>query len=502
MTTRRAFLTRLAGAGAVLALPDVIAGDPYRPIERLLHVRVSRPIRVRGRVVAGQRPVRGARVTDGRTVVRVDDAGRFDFVSTDAQRFVSVCPPKGHTLPTNPTGTVRLYAPITPSAAGEMTHQFALTPRTEGDDRHAMLVLADPQTENAFEMKRFHDETVIDATATRQALGDRPVFGVACGDIMFDHLELYPDYERGVTRMGIPFVQVVGNHDLDFDARTTETATSTFSRHFGPSHYSFDVGQVHYVVLNDVFWHGAGYIGYLTEEQLTWTKNDLAMVERGRTVIVLLHIPVEGSQHERNGQERPGASTAITNRDSLYRLLEGYRAHVIAGHTHESEHRTRGTLHEHVAGATCGAWWSGDICFDGTPNGYAVYEIDGAQVKWRYKATGRDASHQIRVYAPASDRSAPGDLVANVWDWDPSWTVKWFEDGQPRGVMSQRRGLDPLSVKLHTGPRLPERRPWVDPMITNHLFYAAASAGAKEWRVEARDGAGRTYTETFRAGSP
>ncbi|MGH7709719.1 MAG: metallophosphoesterase N-terminal domain-containing protein, partial [Gemmatimonadaceae bacterium] len=111
MTSRREFVIRVAGIGAALALPEVILADPYRPIAPR---STGRPIRVRGRVVVGQRGVRGARVSDGRTVVKVDDSGRFDFVTTDAQRYVSVCPPSGYALPTHPTGTIKLYTPIKP----------------------------------------------------------------------------------------------------------------------------------------------------------------------------------------------------------------------------------------------------------------------------------------------------------------------------------------------------------------------------------------------------
>ncbi|MBK8006914.1 MAG: hypothetical protein IPK12_24425 [Gemmatimonadetes bacterium] len=89
------------------------------------------------------------------------------------------------------------------------------------------------------------------------------MFGIACGDIMFDDLSLYPEYERAVAAMGVPFFQVTGNHDLDYASRTAEGATATFERHFGPAHYSFDVGAVHYVVLQDVLWYGDGYVGYL-----------------------------------------------------------------------------------------------------------------------------------------------------------------------------------------------------------------------------------------------
>lgn len=495
MTNRREFLQRGAAAGLLLSLPELLLADPYRPWTAVRPV--VRPVRLRGRVTAGGRGVAGARVTDGRQVVRVDADGRFDFASTDTQRWLSVCPPRGFELPVGPKGTLQLHAPI--GVGSEVVHEFQLTPRAQSDERHAMLVLADPQTQDAHEMQRMHGETVPDVIATRRAIGnDLPVFGVTCGDIMFDDLALYPEYERAVTRMGIPFAQVVGNHDLDQGAGTTEGSVQTFERHFGPSHYSFDVGAVHYQVLNDVFWHGAGYLGYLTEEQLAWVAADLAFVEPGRRVVVLTHIPLESTQYLRNDEARPAPGVSMTNREALQRLYERHRVHIVAGHTHESEHRIGGKIHEHVAGAVCGAWWSGDICHDGTPNGYAVYEMSGEEVRWRYKATGQDASHQLRLYAPGADPTAAGDLVANAWDWDPSWVVRWFEDGESRGLMSQRRGLDPMAVKLHRGPDLPARRPWVDPIRTNHLFFAAASPTARSWRVEAVDGVGRRYQAELR----
>ena len=101
---------------------------------------------------------------------------------------------------------------------------------------------------------------------------------------------------------------------------------------------------------------------------------------------------------------------------SCWNLIE---AHLISGHTHENEHVFEGGIHEHVHGAVCGAWWSGPICYDGTPNGYGIYEVRGEQITWQYKSTGYDRSYQMRVYDRGSDPSAPGELVANIWDADP-----------------------------------------------------------------------------------
>ncbi|MEK7249752.1 MAG: calcineurin-like phosphoesterase C-terminal domain-containing protein, partial [Bacteroidota bacterium] len=68
------------------------------------------------------------------------------------------------------------------------------------------------------------------------------------------------------------------------------------------------------------------------------------------------------------------------------------------------------------------------------------------------------------------------------------------EDGERKGAMMKGRGMDPLSVKLHSGDQLPVKHKWVDPVNTDHLFYAKVSASAKEVFVEATDKWGRVYT--------
>jgi hypothetical protein len=494
---RREFVRNVSLGAAALALPTRLKADPYAPTSADEYT--GTPVRIHGRVRSGRRTLGGAGVSDGRRVVESANDGTFELVTTSDQPFVHVCVPSGYEIPRNPTGTARFYRPIRPNSEGEVDAEFDLVPLDRPDEDHAVLLLADPQTEDAVEMGWLHEQTVPDVRQVAAGLGGVETFAIACGDIMYDNLGLFPDYERAVEATGLPFFQVVGNHDLDSDSHTDLASARTFSRHFGPRYYSFERGQVHYVVLDDVFWHGTGYIGYLEARQLEWLKADLARVEPGRTVIVSLHIPVLGSRYIRNGESRPGLGLAITNREALYRLLEPYDAHVLSAHTHESEHVFEGGVHEHVCGATCGAWWSGPICGDGTPKGYAVYEIRGSEVTWRYRSTGHGFDHQIRAYPHGAAPDAPDEIVANVWDWDPEWTVVWYEDGERKGPMARRVGLDPLAAELHTGPDLPPRRTWVEPYRTGHLFYAPASRVAREVRVEARDRFGRVYSATIAA---
>jgi hypothetical protein len=341
-------------------------------------------------------------------------------------------------------------------------------------------------------MNRFQAETIPDIVKTIAGISADEVFGVSCGDIMFDNLSLYPQYEEAVRQTRIPFFQVVGNHDLDW-APTDEASVTTFSERFGPQYYSFDRGGVHYVVLDDVFWYGHGYIGYLDAAQLTWLERDLITVEDGRTVVVFTHIPLFSSQFNRLGQATPDLVTTVSNREEVYRLLDPFNAHVLSGHTHEQEHVFKGGVHEHIHGTVCGAWWSDDLCFDGTPNGYGAYEVRGSEIRWRYKATGKPSSHQIRSYGPGADSSAPDVVIANIWDWDPAWSVYWYEDGERRGMMSRRIGTDPLSERLHRGPEMPTHRPWVEPVVTDHLFYCPTPERGGRIKVEAIDRWGNTF---------
>lgn len=496
---RRSFVRAAALGAAALAVPSRLLADPFAPLPG----RPSgRPVRIRGQVRTAGGGVAGVAVSDGLAVVDSAADGTFELIAVAGQPFVQISLPAHCEIPTNTTGTARFYQTIRPDAADEMNVVFELRERERSDIEHVLLLLPDPQTENTQEMAWLHEQTVPDVRALADGMGDREVFGLACGDIMFDNLEFYPEYERAVQRMGVPFFQVVGNHDLDQDNLTDETSTETFSSHFGPRYYSFDRGEVHYVVLDDVFWHGSGYFGYLAADQLRWLDSDLARIEAGRTVIVALHIPVLGSSHVRRGERDPRPSLAVMNRELLYRLLEPYDAHVLSGHTHENEHLFDGGVHEHVSGTVCGAWWSGPICGDGTPNGYSVYEIRGSQVSWCYKSTGLGFEHQIRAYPRGADPKAPDEIVANVWDWDPAWSVIWYEDGERKGEMAQRTGHDPLSVRLHTGPDLPPRREWVEPYLTRHLFYAPASRAADKITVEATDRFGRVYSTVVPAFKP
>ncbi|NBC18717.1 MAG: twin-arginine translocation signal domain-containing protein, partial [Bacteroidetes bacterium] len=185
-TSRRRFLQQLTATGALLTVPSwARAALP------------TMPVRMRGQVRAEGTGLAGVGVTDGLSVVETQADGTFELITTDRRPFVYLSLPAGYAIPQNATGTARCYQPIQPDAQGKATATFDLTSLDGDDANHAFLVLADPQTQTTYETELLHAQTVPDVQDLLATRPDgEPIFGVACGDIMFDDLSLYPEYER------------------------------------------------------------------------------------------------------------------------------------------------------------------------------------------------------------------------------------------------------------------------------------------------------------------
>jgi hypothetical protein len=296
---------------------------------------------------------------------------------------------------------------------------------------------------------------------------------------------------------GIPFFQVIGNHDMDLEARTDEGSSRTFEEHFGPAYYAYNRGKIHYVVLDDVFFVGADkrYMGYINERQLAWLEQDLQHVKPGTTVVVSLHIPSNTGKRRRYNEPEDDMGGVVLNRERLYTLLKPYTVHIMSGHAHVNEKWTDKNITEHNHGAVCGAWWTGPICADGTPGGYGVYEVNGDAVAWYYKSTGRDKAHQLRVYAPGRHRVYHNEVCINIWNWDKAWKIECFADGKSLGSPVQRTEQDPWAVELQEGTTKPAFRKWVEPTLTDHLFFVKAPDGTKVLEVVCTDRFNQRYTE-------
>lgn len=455
---------------------------------------VFSPIRIRGRVLTNGQGLRGVAVSDGRIVVQTNSSGEFELISGTDREFVFVSLPSGYEIQKQANGSASFFQRIDHSKS-EQNLSFDLKKSVNSDENHHFLVLADTQIQNEYEVNQLLTVAAPDVQKTIASLDDPNIFGIGCGDLVFDKLELFKEYNQSIQMYNIPFFQVVGNHDMDFGGRSDATTTGTFKSHFGPTYYSWNRGEVHYVVLDDVFYLGTGtkYIGHIPEEQLAWLEQDLKLVEKGKTVVVSLHIPSYTGAVTRY-PERDTLGGTVSNREHLYRMLEGYNAHLMSGHTHFNDNMISGRVFEHCHGTVCGAWWSGPICYDGTPNGYAIYESKGSELQWKYKGTGLDINEQFRVYQTGYHKDFPDQMSLNCWNYDPAWEISWFENGIRKGAPEKRLAVDPWSTELHLGPDLPARRQWVEPQLNDHMFFFKPES-KENLVVEAKDRFGNVYSK-------
>ncbi|GAA4335456.1 calcineurin-like phosphoesterase family protein [Flaviaesturariibacter amylovorans] len=490
---RRTFIKSLGLAGAWLGTPALAQGTD-KPQDGATILK--------GKVHAGGTGIAGVAVTDGRTIAVTDRGGRYELAAHPDAEFVYISIPAGYAFPTE-KGIARFYAPVA-GKTGAVVNDFALEKLGVDDSKHQFVVWADTQMISKKDCEQLKAESVPDLKALVAGYGSSALFhGIGCGDLVWDKFDLFADYKEAIGMTGVPFFNVIGNHDMDISARGDDFSAATFKQQFGPTYYSFNRGAVHYVVLDDVFFIGTAkkYIGYITDTQLAWLEKDLALVKPGSTVVLSVHIPTNTGAARRTGKtDELGGS--VSNRKQLYKLLAPFKTHIMSGHTHFNESWEEGNLMEHNHGTVCGAWWTGPICGDGTPGGYGVYEVDGSEIRWYYKSTGQPKEHQLRIYGRGASKEQPNEIVANVWNWDPAWKVEWWEDGQAKGAMQQRTGLDPWAVELYAGPQLPAKHKFVEPTIADHLFVATPAATAQRVTIKATDRFGNVFSQELALQAP
>ena len=279
------------------------------------------------------------------------------------------------------------------------------------------------------------------------------------GDVLGDDLGLFPRYKEVMSAAQMPLYLVPGNHDLDFDAASDANSLDTFKREWGPADYSFDIGDVHFVVIDDMDYpckavsnkdglhpgcdddilSSATYNGIINERQLKWLRNDLKYVPKEKLIVVNLHIPTQSFLAQNSVQ-----GGQIDNPADLYEAVGCMRATdgsfppenctrpvlVLYGHIHTTSNVRPGESYEGWVtkldsgnlppgravpnvpvptidtGAACGAWWDGDLDSDriptswqrmGAPKGYYLIEFDGNTFVDTYKASGKAMSEQMSL---------------------------------------------------------------------------------------------------------
>jgi len=490
---RRSFLRNFGLAGAFLTVPPALANAAIAttdPVKKAID-----NITLKGRVTGSGAGIAGVAVTDGNNIAVTDRSGNYQLLSNKTTEFVYISIPAGYAF-AHDKGIAKFYMPVV-TDRDIFKANFELEKLATDDKQHCFVVWADTQMISQADVELLKTQSVPDLQQLVAAYPKQTLFhGIGCGDLVWDKFELFEGYKQAIDATGVTFFNVIGNHDMDLDARTDELSAKTFKKQFGPTYYSFNRGAIHYVVLDDVFFIGTGkqYIGYITENQLQWLEQDLALIKPGATVVVSLHIPTNTGA-ARRGKKEAELGSVVANRKQLYKILAPYKVHIMSGHTHFNEAWEQDNMMEHNHGTVCGAWWTGPICGDGTPGGYGVYEVNGSDIQWYYKSTGLPKTTQLRLYGRGKSKDNADEIIANVWNWDSKWKVEWLEDGVAKGAMEQRVALDPWAVDLYAGPELPKKHKFVEPTLADHIFFAKPAATAKQVEVRATDRFGNIFSE-------
>ncbi|MEQ8655200.1 MAG: calcineurin-like phosphoesterase family protein [Kiloniellales bacterium] len=389
------------------------------------------------RLDEGEKGIAGVLVSNGREVVRTDAQGRYSLPAYDDMNLF-VTKPANYAMPLDRDlvpqfnyihkveGSPPLrFGGIAPTGPLPQEINFPLIVDLVGD-RFQCLVFGDPQPYSNRELGFVRDTAGTLLAGRDNAETECLIFE---GDVMGDDLSLYPRFKRIMAVGGVPLYFVAGNHDLDWDATSDADSFDTFRREWGPEYYSFDIGQVHFVVLDNVRYPCNGvdphpfcslsekpsYNGVISDRQLAWLKNDLALVPEDKLIVLNAHIPFV-SFSDADSQKHQTDNFA-----ALAAIIGARPALGLAGHTHTTEQFLPGETfagwHQHtgvgeapfhliIAGAVSASWWAGDLNDQGvphatqrqgTPRGYYVIDFDGADYVETYRTFGGEEAQQMSL---------------------------------------------------------------------------------------------------------
>lgn len=467
----------------------------------------------------GEPGLAGVSVSNQLEIAQTDQSGRWSLPATDDTIFF-VIKPRGWMTPVNENQLPQFYyihkphgspvdyryAGLAPTGPLPASIDFALSPSDEPDQFKAVF-FGDPQPSSIEQVNYIADDVIA------ELIGTDAKFGVTLGDIMFDKLDLFEPSNANVALIGIPWYNVIGNHDLNYESNNDADSDETFHRHFGPNYYSFDHGPVHFIVLDDIEWGRRNkegkltYAGGLDERQLAFVKNDLALVPDEKLVVLMMHIPL----------------TTVENRTELYRLIEKRPYTLsISGHTHWHAHQFIGKedgwegekRHHHIVNVTvCGTWWKGEkdeqgiphaTMRDGAPNGYSIMSFDGTSHVLDFKSARQPADYQFHIHLPnevAVTAAETTPVYVNVFNGSEESTVRMrIGESNDWIILEKVREEDPHYVETRNREMAanPEATaPLNAPALSNHLWKGflplGLTPGSHALQVEATDAYDRLW---------
>ena len=339
----------------------------------------------------GEPGIAGVVVSNQVTVVRTDNAGRFDLPNGPAFGLVFVSIPDRY----------RSAGPFWKRAdAGRLDFPLIAAPAP-----------------GAFTFIHASDTHLDSASLPRmrmlQALVDsiRPDFVLLTGDLIRDALRVsdtvatfrYELYTREQGKLSRPVWTAPGNHEIFGIERDRSHVSDDhplygrkmYRHYLGPDYYSFNYGGVHFIALNTEDYDDQSYYGHVDSVQLAWLKQDLASVPDSVPVVTFNHIPFFTAAEMISGYDEESVAPTIisvggkksfrhvvSNAGQVLEILRGHRYPLaLGGHVHIRESLSyalggQNTRFEQAA-AVVGPSDAGNLHFS---SGITVYHVRNGDV--------------------------------------------------------------------------------------------------------------------------
>lgn len=490
-------------------------------------------------------------VSDGAEVTVTNEKGIYQLKSAKKWGYVFISVPSGYEVPS--VGVLPQFHRALKNSADVVERADFKLEKVDGQDSYKIFMLGDMHLANRTgDLGQFAQFTS-DLTDYMTRHKGEKMYALTLGDMTWDRYwysnsYYFPQYLNTINSQikNLQIFHTMGNHDNDFQTRSDYDAAVKYVDQICPTYYSFNIGKVHYVVMDDIdcsSYDGTeslNYVKSLSAEQLDWLAKDLSHVAKTTPVVVAMHAQVF----------YPTTSGFKIDHDQvntlrLFDILDGYTVRFVTGHTHKLFNVTPDApivdghnFREYNSGSVCASWWwSGNLTpgihigTDGTPGGYGIWDVTGTDFQCLYKSTGWPEEYQFRSYdlnnvhfsmadvpLMPSDISASvknaymqyvnaypqnndNEVLINIWNWNSDWTLSVVDENRKTLPYTEVWAYDPLhiaalSVKRFNNAGLKSTPSFITDKFT-HFFKVKADDADTDLVITVKDEFGNEWTENM-----
>lgn len=490
-------------------------------------------------------------VSDGAEVTVTNEKGIYQLKSAKKWGYVFISVPSGYEVPS--VGVLPQFHRALKNSADVVERADFKLEKVDGQDSYKIFMLGDMHLANRTgDLGQFAQFTS-DLTDYMTRHKGEKMYALTLGDMTWDlywysNSYYFPQYLNTVNSQikNLQIFHTMGNHDNDFQTRSDYDAAVKYVDQICPTYYSFNIGKVHYVVMDDIDcsnYDGStsrNYVASLSAEQLDWLAKDLSYVAKTTPVVVAMHAQVFYPTTSGFKIDHDPVNTL-----RLFDILDGYTVRFVTGHTHKLFNVTPDApivdghnFREYNSGSVCASWWwSGNLTpgihigTDGTPGGYGIWDVTGTDFQCLYKSTGWPEEYQFRSYdlnnvhfsmadvpLMPSDISASvknaymqyvnaypqnndNEVLINIWNWNSDWTLSVVDENRKTLPYTEVWAYDPLhiaalSVKRFNNAGLKSTPSFITNKFT-HFFKVKADDADTDLVITVKDEFGNEWTENM-----